>query len=87
MEMQMSEKNLIDARSFQEIWKTLDKFQRQELSRKIQQSRACTTRQTIYNWAEGKTVPSLAIIRKKAAEAVGKYLNSKVYPQTLFPSK
>lgn len=85
--MQMSEKNLIDARSFQEIWKTLDRYQRQELSLRLQKSRCCATRQTVINWAYGHTQPNLPLIRKTISQVVGKYLNATTYAHTLFPSK
>ncbi len=85
--MQMSEKNLIDARSFQEIWKSLSEIQRQDLSFRLQRMECKVSRQTIYNWATGHTTPTLAPYRDGAAKVISRWLGVKVYPHTLFPTK
>lgn len=87
MEMQISEKNLIDARSFREIWETLSPIQRQDLSARLQRGAFKVSRQTVSNWANGHTVPNISSIRYGAARVIGKYLGVTVYPHTLFPIK
>ena len=80
------QENNTDARTFSQIWGTLTQDQKSELSTKLYVAKCCSTPQTIWNWGTGRTRPS-PLVRKEAASVVGRFLGSRVYGETLFPSR
>ena len=84
--MQSKQISEYDARNFGEIWKSLTSDERENLTLRIYNAKCCKTRQTIWNWANGKARPSAPIIRDMVAKVVSKTVGLNVLPQTLFPN-
>ena len=78
-------KNSTDTRSFPEIWATLSKDERDDLSLKFFQKKCCLSRQAVFYWGSGERIPGSPLVRETIAQIVSKTLGTKVYPQTLFP--
>lgn len=85
--MQSNEISSIDARSFQQIWETLNQDERDELSRKLYVARCCKNRQTIWKWGNGKCSPREPLVREGVCKTVSRFLKTKTTTQTLFPTK
>lgn len=84
--MQTKEKNPTDARSFPEIWATFTEGERGDLIYDLMKSKCCTTRQAVYNWANGLRTPGSRLVRDEVAKVVGKFIGSRVLGATLFPN-
>ena len=83
--MQSKQINSTDARSFPQIWATLSKDERDDLSLMFFQKKCCLTRQAVHYWGKGEKSPRNPLVRDTVAQIVSKKLGVKVYPQTLFP--
>jgi len=77
----------VETRSFPEIWATLSKNEKEEVTYQIIKDRCAMARQTVWNWATGKTQPTSPIVRNAVANAVGRALGSKPNGNTLFPAR
>jgi len=84
----------IDARTFPQIWASIgSNYERSELRQKLMSSRCCSTSQTVWNWATGKTQPVEHLVLSKVAKVISDFLSSvsgepvKCLPQTLFPAR
>lgn len=84
--MQSKETKSIDARTFCVLWSTMTKTERDDVSYEILKTRACKSRQTIWNWATGKTSPMQPLIQETASKCINKVLGINTTPRTLFPS-
>lgn len=73
------------ARTFGEIWNSLNQDERETLTLDLYNAKCCKTRQTIWKWANGKSQPSAPIIRDTVAKVVGKTVGSRVFAAHLFP--
>ncbi len=90
-----SEKFRIDTRTFPEIWGSLNtEYEQRELRHKLMLNKCCSTPQTVWNWANGKTKPQEPLVLDKIAKVISDFLSSisrsgdvKCYPQTLFPAR
>ena len=95
MNYKVNEKKLIDARTFPEIWKSLDaNYEQSELRFQLISNRCCSTPQTVWNWANGNTQPTEVLVLRKIAKVVSEFLSSRsdngdvvVKYQTLFPAR
>ena len=76
-----------DSRAFPEIWGALNKDEKAEVTYRIIADRCAINRQTVWNWATGKTQPTSPLIKKAVAASVGKALGIRVLPATLFPAR
>lgn len=77
----------ISTESFPKIWAGLTEEQRYSLGGMLIHEKCCTTRQTVWNWANGKTQPIADDVKKHVAQIVSKTVGLRVLPHTLFPSK
>lgn len=84
--MQINKEISTDARSFPEIWNSLDKEKQEVLMTRIYKKQCARCYQTVYYWRTGKKYPDNPIIRKTVASIVGTLINARVLPQTLFPT-
>lgn len=84
---QVSNSLEIDKRTFPEIWATLTENEKDDLSLSIMQSKACKTRQTLWNWGTGRVTPSNGAIKNAISKCVGSVLKIKTHPNVLFPSR
>lgn len=82
--MQDYEKSNNDARTFQEIWKSLTPAEQSELRFMLIKSTGCT-RQSVANWSKG-AYPIYRDKRLKVAYAVNSLLKLNVSHLTLFPN-
>ena len=81
-----SKQNIVnDTRTFQQIWKSMSQQEQEDLTLRLYNANACRTRQTIWNWANGKVRPSHPVVRETVAKVVGKAIGSRVSPYSLFP--
>ncbi len=85
--MQMSENNLVDTRTFPEIWRDLSVDEKAELRGRLLNSKVCQTVQTVNNWGAGRFMPTNLVVRKEAARVISLYLKVKTLPGVLFPMK
>lgn len=85
--MQVYETNLIDARSFPQIWATMTASERDDLAIQLYAKKCCKTRQTVWNWANGKKQPNSPLVIDTVAKVVSKAVGSRVLGRTLFPSR
>ena len=83
--MQSKQNNVIDTRTFQQIWEGMTQQEREDLTLDLYKSKACRTRQTIWNWANGIAQPSHPVVRDTVAAVVGKAIGSRVCGYSLFP--
>lgn len=83
--MQSKENIAVDARTFPEIWESLNTDEQSNLRADLLGSKCCTTRQCIHYWAKGEKSPNMPIVRNAVAKVVGKFLGKKVFAATLFP--
>jgi hypothetical protein len=77
----------INTDSFPIIWAGLTEGQQYSISTALIQEGCCTTRQTVWNWANGKTQPSTNDTRIHVARIVSKVVGSRVISKTLFPAR
>lgn len=77
----------INTNSFQEIWASLTKEQQYLLNTALLHEKCATTRQTVWNWANGKTRPIAEDVKIHVANIVGKVTGTRVLPHTLFPAR
>lgn len=82
--MSNSQTQIVDERTFPEVWDSLKQDDKDALSLKLFQTKCCKSRQTVWNWATGKTRP-IPLVRKEAAKVIAKFLGSRVAGDTLFP--
>lgn len=75
---------LADNCTFPELWGFLKQDDRDALSIKLFQTKCCKSRQTVWNWATGKTRP-IPLVRKEAAKVIAKFIGKRVAGDTLFP--
>lgn len=84
--MQSNDLNLIDARTFPEIYKSMpaamQRTMREQLSHQMN-----VTRATVYNWANGTTTPPYDDIKKKVQQILQKNFGINANFQSLFPKK
>lgn len=73
--------------SFPKIWAGLTEGQQYSLGMALIQEKCTTTRQTIWNWANGKTQPTSQDTKNHIAKIVSKVVGLRVLPDTLFPGK
>lgn len=83
----MSENNLVDTRTFPEIWQELSVDEKAELRGRLLNSKVCQTVQTVNNWGAGRFMPTNLVVRKEAARVISLYLKVKTLPGVLFPMK
>lgn len=83
--MQSKAKISYDARTFQQIWESLGKDERHELSSRIYQNKCAGAPSTIWFWGNGKKAPASPLIRETVSKVVGSFLNIKTHPKILFP--
>ena len=83
--MQIKENNLVDARTFPQIWQELSVDDKADLKCRLLNAKVCQTVQTINNWAAGRNFPSNLVVRKEAARVIGVFLKTKTIPAILFP--
>lgn len=83
----ISDMQITNTDSFAEIWAGLTDGQRYSISVALMQEGCCTTRQTVWNWANGKTQPGSNDTRAHVAQIVGKVVGRRILPKTLFPSR
>lgn len=83
--MQSNKENIRDTRTFGEIYRSLTIPDRQELFRQMHIANVCCTRQTMWNWANGKSRPAQRLVLTATAKVVGRFLGRTVSPVTLFP--
>lgn len=81
--MNMQEQE-IDSRSFPEIWASLTRGERNDLTIEIYKARCCSSYQTICNWAHGRQKPK-PVISKEVASVVSRFLKKRILRGTLFP--
>lgn len=79
------QENERDLRAFPEVWGSLSKQEKEELTYQLIKDRCTVSRQTVWNWATGKTRPSSPIIRNAVASSVNKAVGLRVSGATLFP--
>lgn len=85
--MQSKENKSVDTRTFCVLWSTMTKRERDDVSYEILMAKACMSRQTIWNWATGKTMPIQPLVQELASKCINKVLGINTNPRTLFPSK
>lgn len=83
--MQSNKEKTIDARTFGEIYNSLNVSEKQELFRKFHIANICSTRQTIWNWATDKVRPSQPLVLKSIVRVLGNFIGHTVSVNTLFP--
>ena len=76
-----------DLRSFPEIWVTLTKEEKEDVTRQLITDGYTLSRQTVHNWASGKWQPRTLAAKKGVAVSVSKAIGLRVFGQTLFPSR
>ena len=74
-----------EARSFPQIWESLSKPEREELTRQFYLNKCCRARQTIWNWGKGKTKPSEPLVQDKISKVVSSFLGQTISSSALFP--
>jgi hypothetical protein len=84
--MQTYETKSIDARSFPEIWETLQPAERSELKFAMIAKLRCTD-VTFYNWAKGATMPVAYSAQRDIAGVIKSTLGLSVSPKFLFPAR
>lgn len=77
----------LDTRTFPEIWAQLGGQQKEDVTRALMLEGCTYVRQTIWNWATGKTSPANLAMKRAISSAVNKALNIRTNGQTLFPPK
>jgi len=77
----------INTESFPTIWAKLSEEQRYSLGTALVHEKCCTTRQTVWNWANSKTQPVADDVKTHVANVVRKTVGLRVLPHTLFPAK
>ncbi len=77
----------INTESFPKIWAGLTEGQQYSLGTALISEKCTTTRQTVWNWANGKTQPTSQDTKIHVAKIVSKVVGSRVLPHTLFPAK
>jgi hypothetical protein len=80
--MQSKEKNLIDTRTFPQIWASLSPVEQMGLNAIIQ-DKLGVSRKSVYNWAQGNTKPYI-YIRKSLSNVLKQALGIYTSHQTLF---
>lgn len=75
----------INTESFPKIWAGLTEEQRYSLGGMLIHEKCCTTRQTVWNWANNKTQPTSEDVKTHVAKVVSKVVGSRVLSHTLFP--
>jgi len=83
--MQVYTEKSIDARSFPEIWATLNKGEKDDLVYELLKNKCCTTRTAINQWGRGVRTPANYAAKDIVARSIGKVLGLKVHSATLFP--
>lgn len=67
-----------------EIWAGLTPEQRDEVALRLYNAKCCRTRQTIFNWATGRTSPVEPLVKSGVAAVLSKYLGQTVIASSLF---
>lgn len=83
--MQSNNKKTIDTRTFGDIYNSLNVEDRQELFRQMHIANICNTRQTVWNWANGKSKPGQRLVMNSLVRVLGRFLGCTVSAHTLFP--
>lgn len=83
--MQSNGNKTTDARTFGEIYNSLNKLEKTELYRKLHIANVCTSRQTVWNWAAGKNEPGQPLVMNSLVRVLGRFLGCTVTAHTLFP--
>lgn len=78
---------MINTDSFSKIWSGLTNEQRYSLCTSLLHEKCTTTRQTVWNWANGYSRPTSHENRKHIADVVRKVVGLHVLPDTLFPPR
>lgn len=76
-----------DLRSFPEIWMTLTRDEKEDVTRQLITDGFTLSRQTVHNWASGKWQPRTLAAKKGVAQSVAKATGLRVFGQTLFPMR
>lgn len=84
--MQNYETKSIDARTFPEIWETLQPADRSELKFAVVAKLRCSD-VTFYNWAKGATTPVAYSARRDIAGVIKSTLGLSVSQKFLFPAR
>lgn len=77
----------INTETFAKIWANLTDQQRYSLGTALVHEKCCTTRQTVWNWANSKTQPVADDVKIHIAKVVSKTVGLRVLPHTLFPAR
>lgn len=86
-QMQMYQKDSIDARDLPTIWAGLSAGEQEELYYALLTAKCAKTRQAIWNWMNGKRRPTSPIVRDEVARRVSKVIGARCVSATLFPVK
>lgn len=86
IEEQSNTKEMIDARTFPEIYNSLNKLQQKELSDEIIHKTG-VSRQSVWYWAKGDRIPQYSGVRNLVADCVRKIVGVKVPQHILFDVK
>lgn len=84
--MQSKENSTTDARTFPQIWETLNRAERRTLKVELVKAMSCTTN-AVWFWSNGTYSPNSKLDRDKVAQVVSKFLGRKCFAHTLFPNK
>ena len=84
--MQSKSNDLIDARTFVEIWASLSKNEQQLIKYKVFERKHCATKQAFSLWIHGKRRPSGDDRKESIARIISDVIGKKVYANTLFPT-
>lgn len=76
-----------DLRTFPQIWGTLTKDEKEDVTRRLITDGFTLSRQTVWNWAKGIWQPRTLATKNGVAVSVSKVLGLRVFGQTLFPAK
>ena len=79
--------NNVDSRTFPALWNDLTKPQQELLGYQLIRKGCTTTRQTVWNWATGKSRPATAISRNSVVKVIENSLGIRTYAETLFPAR
>lgn len=86
IEEQSKTKETIDARTFPEIYRALNKLQQKELTNEIIHKTG-VSRQSVWYWTKGQRIPQYLGVRNLVVDCVKKIIGIKVPQHILFDVK
>ena len=72
--------------TFPEVWGSLEKDQKEAVTRQLIVDGWTLSRQTVWNWGTGKWKPRTSAIRKGVTNSINKALGVKYLSTNLFPA-